>query len=213
MPRPSGVRNQDFAEKRQALLDKVEAYVLEKSNELPSFRQLAIAAAVSEPTLRHYFKDRSGLIIALIGHFHKKSEFMREATRQSGDGINASLEDYHRLLHSFRNETIFIEAQAFMIRESMVDPAVRKAYLEQIVEPSLDALAQRLLKTEGGPATEQTARTAAMMLLSSSMFMIVHQELLDGKEHTPIDETQYFQLIRNWMRNGLKHDPEGSGLE
>lgn len=213
MSRPSGVRNQDFAQKRQALLDKMEVFILEKGNESPSFRQLAIAAEISEPTLRHYFTDRSGVMVALIENFRDKSAFMRDATRQASDGIADSLEGYHQLVRRFRQDATFVQAQAFMIRESMADAAARRAYLEHIVEPSIDALADRLVRTKGGPANYQTARTAGMMLMSSSIFMILHQELLDAKEHAPVDEDWYFEHIRNWMRNGLKNDPEGKGLD
>ena len=66
MPRPAGVRNHDFESKRTALLDTLTQFALEDNMQRPSLRQFAIAARASEPTLRHYFRDRQGLIIAIL---------------------------------------------------------------------------------------------------------------------------------------------------
>ena len=210
MARPAGVRNQDFEEKRLALIGKMTSYVLKPDIENPSFRQLAIAAEVSEPTLRHYFTDRSGVIVAIIEHLHTLSESMRESTREAAADIPEALERYHEVVGGFRRNTLFIRAQAFMIRESMSDPQARKAYIDQIIGPSIDAVAERLVKTPGGPSSYETGCSAGMMLMSASIFMILHQELLDGKTHMPIDEQAYFRQIRFWMQNGLKNDPDGS---
>ena len=87
MPRPPGTRNQDFAEKKLALVQKLADFLLSDDVELPSFRQMAIAADTSEPTLRHYFGDRSGVIIAVMAHIGKLAEPFREHTRKPSDSI------------------------------------------------------------------------------------------------------------------------------
>ncbi|MEQ8557735.1 MAG: hypothetical protein RIB03_05405 [Henriciella sp.] len=209
MPRPPGTRNQDFAEKRDALIDKLTAFVLQEGVELPSFRQLAIAAETSEPTLRHYFKDRSGVIVAIMACLNEMSAFMREATRTPSGSIEESVEEYITLISNFRTNTRFIQAHMFGMRESMSDAEARKAYLDYIIEPSVDALAERLVKTKGGPTNYQSARAAAMMLMSSSQYMLIHQNLLEGAEHNPIDVDWYFGLVRNWILDGMERNPEG----
>lgn len=209
MARPAGVRNQDFEVKRQVLLERLTNFVLSDDAELPSFRQLSIAAEVSEPTLRHYFKDRSGVISAILEHMYEISGFMREAISAPGKSIGDGLAGYHELLQEFRNNTRFIAGHAFAIRESMSDATAREAYLRYILIPSLDAVAERLVRTKGGPTNYQTARAAGVMLMSSSLMMILHQELLDGRRHMPLDVEQYFGLVRNWIRDGLEANPEG----
>lgn len=213
MPRPAGTRNQDFEEKKRALVEKLTRFVLQEDAERPSLRQLAIAAETSEPTLRHYFTDRSGVIVAIMAHIYEIAEFMREGARQPSDSIAASLEGYQALVAEFRENTRYLQAHSFGIRESMSDADARKAYLDYIVEPSVDSLAERLVKTKGGPTNYQTARAAAFMLMSSTVFMLMHQKLLDGDKHKPIDMDWYYTLVRNWMLNGLENDPDGSGKQ
>ena len=66
MSRPAGARNHDFCEKRTALLDTLTDFALAAALTRPSLRQIAIAANQSEPTLRHYFGDRQGLVLEII---------------------------------------------------------------------------------------------------------------------------------------------------
>ncbi|MEO0786583.1 MAG: hypothetical protein AAFY10_12875, partial [Pseudomonadota bacterium] len=66
MPRPAGVRNRDFADKRASLLATLTDFALNSDLRRPSLRQFAIAAEASEPTLRHYFQDRQGVVVAIL---------------------------------------------------------------------------------------------------------------------------------------------------
>ena len=66
MPRPAGVRNHNFEAKRTALLETLTEFALQDDLRRPSLRQFALAAGASEPTLRHYFRDRQGVVIAIL---------------------------------------------------------------------------------------------------------------------------------------------------
>jgi AcrR family transcriptional regulator len=46
----------------------------------PSLRQLALAAETSEPTLRHYFTDRKGLVIAMMVELGERAQPIWRAT-------------------------------------------------------------------------------------------------------------------------------------
>ena len=213
MPRPPGTRNQDFANKKHALVEKLTEYLLSDNVELPSFRQMAIAAETSEPTLRHYFGDRSGVIATVMAHAGQLAEPMRAIVRQPAASIEEAIQTFHQLIIQFRESSRFIAGHAFGLRESMSDPLARKAYLQYIVEPNIDCVAERLVKSRGGPTNFQTARSLAMMLMSSSMFMVMHQNLLDGVEHKPINVSRQFDLIQAWLIDGVARNPEALARE
>src|SRR6187431_899049 len=66
MARTSGSRNRDYDDKRVALLKRLDPRLSDFSQARPSFREMAGAAGVSVPTLRHYFKDREGVVQAYL---------------------------------------------------------------------------------------------------------------------------------------------------
>lgn len=203
MPRPAGVRNQDFDEKKQALTDKLLDFVLQEGVDRPSFRQLAIASGVSEPTLRHYFTDRTGLIIHLLNHINEEAEPMRDALRQPQDGLEDAIKGYFSYMEVLTHSNNYVRIHAFGIRESMSDEEVQKVYLQKFMASGIDAVAERLVRSKGGPKSFDEARHAATLIVSASLLRIVHQEVLKGKVHKPLDQDKYFERVGEWLLNGM----------
>ena len=74
MPRPKGVRDADYNNKRTALLHRMMEQVIGREPARPSMRQLADAAGVSVPTLRHYFGDRTAVFAAMLEEYRRLGE-------------------------------------------------------------------------------------------------------------------------------------------
>lgn len=208
MSRPVGVRNKDFEEKKQALLEALTDFLLSEGVELPSFRQMAIAAGTSEPTLRHYFSNRSGVIVAVFEYMHKLSVPLRQNSAQPGRNLAESIDEYIDLVANSRKVTRYIRAHGLGIREGMNSEQAREAYLRYLLLPAIDSIAEKLVRTPNGPKNYETARLAGVMLLAPSIFIILHQELLNGKTHSPIDVDLYLEQVKKWMKDGI-----GSSLD
>lgn len=209
MPRPAGVRNHDFDIKRTALLDTLSEFALRDEIQRPSLRQFAIAATASEPTLRHYFRDRQGLIIALLEHIgHMAYEYWNTVSEGSQD-TNHAVEEYFKQAQSGFSEGGFARAHAFGIIEGMADETIGHAYLEYLLEPALDAISKKLADTPGGPETETNQRVAAFMLLSPVLVMALHQQMLGGKGHAPLDVADFVSQMCHWLSSGLTRDEAG----
>ena len=66
-PHPSEIRRSRHREEaRRAILDATEAILLEDGVELFSIRKLAARCGFTAPTIYHYFRDKDGLIGALL---------------------------------------------------------------------------------------------------------------------------------------------------
>lgn len=208
MARPVGTRNQDFEEKRSALLRKLTGYLLRSDVIRPSFRQLAIAAETSEPTLRHYFQNRSGVIVDAFGLIQSESEHFRDTLRQPTSGSVDAVRGYFSYIEMLVKSERYTQAHVLGIRESLEDDDVKAAYLNKFVGPGVEALAERLSLTPGPPNTEEDARSAAMMIVASSVAFILHQEVLNGGKHMPFDREAYFSRFSDWFLNGLVNDEE-----
>ena len=59
-------RSRQREEARRAILDATEAILLEDGQELLSIRKLALRCGYTAPTISHYFRDKDGLIDALL---------------------------------------------------------------------------------------------------------------------------------------------------
>lgn len=203
MPRPAGVRNHDFEAKRHALLETLTEFALNDDLRRPSLRQFAIAAKASEPTLRHYFKDRQGLVIAILGHIHTRALPLWKVIETGATSTQTAVEEYFRVTEAGLNHGGFARAHAFGLIEGMADEAVGRAYLEYLLDPALQAVARKLEATTGGPDTDSNRRAAAFLMLSPILVMTLHQQLLGGRETSPVDTESFMKTMQTWLASGL----------
>ena len=203
MPRPAGVRNHDFEAKKTALLDALSEFALNDDLRRPSLRQFAIAAKASEPTLRHYFKDRQGLVIAILKHIHLRALPLWQVIATGAPDTATAVEEYFRVTEAGLTHGGFARAHAFGIIEGMADETVGQAYLEFLLDPALQAVSDKMDATPGRPETEIERRSAAFMMLSPILVMTLHQQLLGGEQASPIDTPGFLKLMQGWLASGL----------
>ncbi len=203
MPRPAGVRNHDFEAKRNALLDTLTQFALRDDLRRPSLRQFAIAAKASEPTLRHYFSDRQGLVIAILQHINQRALPLWDVIATGAADTATAVEEYFRVTEAGLTHGGFARAHAFGLIEGMADETVGRAYLETLLDPALDAVLRKLEATPGKPSTKAERQAAAFMMLSPILVMTLHQQLLGGSDASPIDTDGFLKLIQGWLASGL----------
>ncbi len=199
MPRPAGTRNHDFIEKRAALLDVLTEYALTSDLRRPSLRQFALAAAASEPTLRHYFTDRQGLVIAILENIGGRGQPIWDLVSiPSADPVSA-LAEYFRVSEAGMRHGGFIRAHAFGLIEGMGDETVGAAYLSCVLEPALQAIVAKLSGTPGLPDTQEALNAAALAVLSPLLVLSLHQDVLGGSRSTPRDTVSLVTHLQDWL--------------
>ena len=193
MARTRGARNEGFEVRRTALIAALRDR-LRAVGPTPSFRELAGAADVSVPTLRHYFADRNGVVRAVMedelaggaapggpleivatphGPF---AESIRALLRHADDGFR-----YGGLT----------EAHAMGLAEGLTSEALAADYLRLALDPTIDAFAARLRAHQeaGEMHADVDARAAAVQLLAPLFVARLHQDRLGGWETGAIDMT------------------------
>lgn len=203
MPRPAGVRNHDFEKKRSTLLDQLTDFALNDDLRRPSLRQFAIAAGASEPTLRHYFKDRQGVVIAILNHIHDRGLPLWDIIKTPSENPAAAVEEYFRVTQAGLTHGGFARAHAFGLIEGMADEVVGQAYLEALLDPALEAVQAKLEGTAGDTYRSEAGRSAAFMMLAPILVMTLHQHLLGGAESSPIEPEGFLGQIQSWLVSGL----------
>lgn len=203
MPRPAGVRNHDFIAKRTALLDRLTDFALNDDLRRPSLRQFAIAAGASEPTLRHYFSDRRGIVLAILDHINARAAPLWEIITTPAKGPAQAVEEYFRVTQAGLTHGGFARAHAFGLIEGMADEVVGQAYLRTVLDPALKVVQDKLQATSGEVYAGEAGRAAAFMMLAPILVMTLHQQLLGGADASPIEGQSFLGQIQSWLVSGL----------
>ncbi len=215
MARPKGSRNEDFAASRAALVTKLRHALLGLAPP-SSLRGLAEAAEVSVPTLRHYFGDKDAVLAAVFADCHDggAAELLAAATPQ-GD-FRHSVQDLVRHIAGGFEHGRLDRLHAVGLVEGLVEAGVGAAYLSSILEPTLDAVAQRLARHMAmGEMRPVPPRQAALSLLAPILLLYLHQRGLGGLRSHPTDITAFLHMHAEGFFLGFAQapaqPPQGSG--
>jgi AcrR family transcriptional regulator len=206
MPRPLGRRNPDYEEKRDRLVRDLTDHVLSTELTRQSFRQMAMAGHVAEPTLRHYFGDRDGVAREILHELGARAQPFIDAVAQPAPSPRDAVEAYVAISRAGVAHGGFGRAHAFGLIEGVADPAVGRTYLTELLEPSLCALENRLAPHLKDDASAVEARAAALMLFAPMLLAVLHQQLLGGDEGAPIDLDALFAALARRMVASLTAD-------
>lgn len=204
---PSAVKtiNASTKARRDELLALLSPTAIAERNAPVSLRQFAIRAGVSEPTLRHFFNDRQGVVIAIIEYFAEGARDFLTLSAEAGADLKSSVAGYADLAMQGADTEFFAQAHAFALVESIHDPEVARAYLDKIIEPSLQAIEARLRPgADPDGANPDRVRHAAISLYAPVLIAVLHQRLLRGDEARPLNMSTFFTDLTNLFADGLK---------
>lgn len=190
MSRPRGSRDSDHEAKRQDLLSRMTLHLVSRDGGRPSLRELAGAAGVAVPTLRHYFGDRSQVIDAVLAEALRRGRSGLDAQRSGERPFEFSVRDYAQNLvtaltapKTVRLGDIF----AVSLAEGFLDPELGPSALTHIVDPTVAALEARLaVHVARGEMIETDLRTASLILISPLLIGCLHQHQLGGVTTSPL---------------------------
>lgn len=200
MGRPPGSKHPDYERKRAALAEAALPRLLADAGET-SLNELAEAIGVSVSTLKHYFGDRAGLVAAAWRQQAELAQphLLRAAT-PSADDLETSLRDLLReLLAAWR---LFGVGRVFTVglAAGVRDAAVGPAYLDGVLEPTLQAVERRLRRhAELGQLRVRAddgdgLRAAALVLLSPVVLALFHQDALGGASCRALDVAAFVEF-------------------
>ena len=199
MARQKGARDTDYEAKRVTLLRRMAVRTLRPGAARPSFRQLAQAAEVSVPTLRHYFGDRPKAIAAILENYLREGRRGLAAVAEPTGDLGTSIRDYAAaLLAAMRAPRAVRLGDVFAVSlaEGLVDGEIGPSALKSIIDPSVEVLRERLdAHVARGEMIATDTRAAALFLLSPLLLAILHQDHLGGRQCSPVDLDTTFESI------------------
>lgn len=212
MPRPRGSRNADFAQARDAVLRTI-LHAVSRAPHKASFAELADVSGVSRATLRHYFATLDDLLEALLAQMavmgdEAAARFPDDQTTSLEQALRESLE---RLVFAWRVGVgaLFTAGLLWGLGHDRLGPA----YVRGMLEPLLRRTETQIIGRMGGDGVdEETARYAALALVSPVVVVLLHQESLGGSTCRPLDTPAFVkrhldQFLRGWFADGAKKSP------
>jgi len=194
--RPRGSRNQGYEDRRTELTGRVVPRLLQPDGARVSMRELATAASVSVPTLRHYFGNRDGLLAAAMvqmGHLGA-NHLQRTALSEVDQPLGPSL-----LWWANEFTLGWTHGVGQLITMGLVTGAqnaeVGPAYINEILEPTLQAVEARLAvhRGRGELKPEVSLRHGALVLVCPILMGLIHQGPLGGSECRPLALTPFLE--------------------
>ena len=202
MARTKGARNEGFEDKRTALIAALRAR-LRASGPAPSMRELAVAADVTVPTLKHYFPggtdadgrtmtDREAIVRAVMEDELVSGSAvdgpLEIAATPSGPFARSVRDLLQHADEGFRYGGL-TDSHAMGLAEGARSLVNAVDYLRLALDPTIDAFAERLraYQTKGEMRADADPRAAAVQLLAPLVVARLHQDRFGGREANPID--------------------------
>ena len=182
MTRTRGSLDEQHHAKRAALVESMIARLALSGATKPSLRQLAESAGVSVATLRHYFRDRDGIIEAVLKEWNRRGEGFLALAAQPDDKLHESLHGYLRMFVAANRDFGFAGIVAVGLVEGLLHETHGPAFLDAALDPMLGALEQRLAghAARGELKAGTDLRLAALSLLGPLFLSCLHQMQLFG---------------------------------
>jgi AcrR family transcriptional regulator len=188
MARRPGSRNADYAQERDAILDRLKERIGHTGRYHLSLRELSQAAGVSPSTLRHYFGDRAGVLAATFERVHHAGlPFIAAAATEGHGPASESLAWFLDYLRFGWNLGVG-KAHALGLTEGLGEPELGRAYLTHLLEPTLQSAEARIARhVAHGELAPCDVRHAALELLAPVVLALLHQQALCGDAVRPLD--------------------------
>ncbi len=202
MPRPRGSRNAEFDAKREELLRHIHTRMAAPDGPVLSLNDMATAASVSVPTLRHYFTDRPGVLRAVLEREHRNGQsYLREVSAAPLPPLQESVRGFLEFLVAGLRAGV-LRMFAIGSLNGMQDASVARACLSELLEPIIQALEVRLARHQAnGEMRRGDVRHAALALIAPVVLAVQHQDELDGRSYRPLDLNDFLDdLADNFAR-------------
>ncbi len=188
MARTSGAKAKDHDAKRADLLEKIGAHLRKNLPHRPGLREMAAAADVTIPTLKHYFSTRDGIITAYFEHFGRQGASHLAIVAEASESFEASIETLVSYVLGGLFYARVIEGHAAGLSEAVGSTTLGPNYLLQLLEPTLQAVEQRLQAHQcNGEMRQCDLRIAALALIAPLYLAALHQTVLGGCIVRPMD--------------------------
>lgn len=201
MGRARGSPNANHEDKRLAMCRAMVPALLTKGRPA-TLKELAEAADVSVPTLRHYFGDRDEVVQAILEQAHEDAAphlAFGDVERPVDEAVAAHLMS---LVDGWRGSPLRSLVLG-SITGGIDHPVLGPATVTHVLEPTTQSLEARLrhYQATGVLSAELDPRHGALALLGPVILALLHQDDLSGARCRPLDVAPFIEdLVAAFVR-------------
>lgn len=214
MGRPSGKRAKDHDERRREILARLTSRLSAPNAMHASYRDLAASSGESVSTLQHYFGKRADILTAVMSESRRSAEghlaFSR--TPDPDDEFADSIWTVANYIRLGFEQFGLGDIHAIGLVEGIRNPAIGPAVVNDLLEPTIEALAARMAihQQRGQMRREALPRHAAVFLIGPILLIMLHQKELGGRHSHPADMDRFFKdHVEAFIR---AHETQGPSL-
>lgn len=187
--RSSGTRSKNHDVRRREIIARLQERLALPGAMHASFRELVAASGESISTLQHYFGRRENILIAVLEESRIQGEPHLEYARTPLSDFRSSVRDVADYVRLGYEQFGLGSLYAIGLVEGIRNAAVGPSTVQQLLEPTIDAVAQRLAAHQslGQMRDDISARHAAVLLISPLIVIMLHQHDLGGSQTHPAD--------------------------
>jgi AcrR family transcriptional regulator len=167
-----------------------------------SFNGLAAEVGASVPTLKHYFGDYEGVVVAALDQARADGEVHLAAQRDPGPlRLAESVAAYCAAVEAgwaLGVGALFTSGLSLGLGHAALGPAT----VDHLLEPTLRSLEARLMVHAGRGELRAgvDVRAAALALLAPLLLALLHQQALGGAQCRPLDLSAFGEAHRaGWL--------------
>lgn len=204
--RTRGALNQSHQQKRERILAKIHKDIANQGLESFGMRQFARSAGTSVNTLQHYFGTQHELTAALFERIHQSGSAYTQAVPLLArlPVKEALVELLSQIVGAWRPGALQ-HLHRLGIHLGLGDPKVGSLYIDNVLEPTLQAVETLLLAFQKSGALSKTMnpRFASLALMSPILLALLHQNDLEGRRCRPLDlnalvDAHAKAFVRGW---------------
>jgi AcrR family transcriptional regulator len=205
MARTRGSKNQDYSVERMRLAGRVREFVAGEGSVSSSLREMAGASHTSVATLKHYFKNRQGVLAGALESIQMESApHIAEASLVLERNVRRSLQN---TLHEFAQVWVRYRVGRFIgfgLAAGLSERSLGPVFVQRILEPTLQLMETKLRRhAELGAIAIRDPRHASLALLGPIFLALLHQHELGGSSCRPLSLKKFIDhhvnaFLRAW---------------
>ena len=209
--RAKGIRNARYEARRQRLLEDLGRALKAGGSERPTLRELAKACGCGVSTLNHYFGRREDIVAAVFARSREGAAGQIENIRKAEPPFEESIREVAGKAWVALAERGVARTLALGLVEGLGGPRLGEAYINEMFDPFILALAERLsAHVARGEMRAVDTRMAALALASPLLLAALHQKELQGERVFPLAGGDFVEHLCAAFVRAYRAEPPGA---